>query len=498
MQKKHLVLSLSIAAFFILLFAPGLRAAGENSARVKFLIGKVEIMANGKTDWKRARMRQEVNSGDRIRTSLNSRIEIKMPDGSVIKINENTTFDVKEIKVASRDKEDSMSFTLWAGNIWAKFRKVVSNRQKRTIESPSAVVAIRGTTLDMNVDMSQNTLVRVFEGRVSVKSPLVAGEVFVCSNQQSTVEKGKAPTPPRAISGTTEGSGTAPGAQEKLVLKVEQGKLQYTDPVVLVGGVPVRGRVTRGAQVQVNGVPQTVQANGVFNGRARVQEGLNEIRFEATLADQKTAKSMRIYVNTRRPEIRLSTPLVSGFINRRDYSLSGAVFDPTPKDKVKVYINNELITEVMGQGSFNRTIILKEGKNNIRISAVDFSGNRSEKAQQIVLDTVKPIVTVTEPAQQVFTRFEPARPPEAGYRFSKERFRQVIRGVVIDPSPSSGIKRITVNGTEVKPHTDGSFETEILLTRGITGQPGENRLIFYVEDMAGNITRDKSHVIFIR
>jgi len=143
------------------------------------------------------------------------------------------------------------------------------------------------------------------------------------------------------------------------------------------------------------------------------------------------------------------------------------------------------VAEVEGRGSFNRTIILKEGKNNIRVVATDRSGNSKEFVQQLFLDTVKPILTITEPAAPTHVRFAPPPPPTV----TDFRVEQTIRGIIIDPEPSSGIKRISINGKEVKPNSDGSFETTILINRGI------NNLNFVVEDLAGNILRDNTRKI---
>ncbi len=484
-----LVLAVTFLAFSDQKTPPG--------ATVKFVIGKVQIQSSGKTSWQKARIRQKVFSGDRIKTFLNSRVELAMPDGSVIKVNENTVFDVKEIKTNRSDQEDKMSFTLWAGNIWAKFKKVVSTRQVREIESPSAVVAIRGTELELDVDQNQTTVVRVYEGQVAVRSKTVAGEVLVGSNQQSIVEKGKPPTPPKPTSKTQEEEEAGPSSG-KMVLQIDVTKYQYTDPAVLASGIQVQGRTIPGATVTANGAPLNMRPDGHFSGRLPVSEGLNEFRFEAEKDGEKRSKTLRVFVNTKPPQIRLSKPIVAGYYNRRDYSLSGAVFDPTPKDRVKVFINEEMVTEIFGSGSFNRTIILNEGKNTIKVRAVDLSKNQTEVADQLFLDTVKPILTITEPAQKVYVRFEPPRPPSGNYVFAREKFSQTIRGLIIDPKPSSGIKRITLNGKEIRPNADGSFEVEILVKRGELGKPGETRLSFVVEDMAGNITRDNSHMIIIR
>ena len=95
--------------------------------------------------------------------------------------------------------------------------------------------------------------------------------------------------------------------------------------------------------------------------------------------------------------------------------------------------------------------------------------------------------TITEPTQQVYNRLEPPRPP--GMEINK--FEQTVRGVIIDPEPSSGIKRISINGKEIQPNSDGSFETTIILRRGV------NNLNFIVEDLSGNILRDNTKKIRI-
>ncbi|MCK5033110.1 MAG: hypothetical protein KAS18_05730, partial [Calditrichia bacterium] len=135
----------------------------------------------------------------------------------------------------------------------------------------------------------------------------------------------------------------------------------------------------------------------------------------------------------------------------------------------------------------NRTIILKEGPNKISVVATDRSGNSQEYVQELFLDTVKPILTITEPAAKTHVRFEPPPPPTV----TNYRVEQTIRGIIIDPEPSSGIKRISINGKEIKPNSDGSFETSIIINRGVTN------LNFVVEDLAGNIFRDNTRKIRI-
>ncbi|HID38026.1 MAG TPA: hypothetical protein EYP36_00730 [Calditrichaeota bacterium] len=475
--------------FLLFLVLPYFMVEAAKPAKIKFAIGKSELLPGGKTNWQPITVGMSVQQGDRLRTALNARIELEMPDGSVLKISENSVFDVKELKTQEEDREDRMSFTLWAGNLWASFKKVISGRQSREIETPSAVVAIRGTIIEMDVANDATTTVRVVEGKVSVKSRDAGGEVIVESNQQTTVQRGKKPTPPKAFS--QDAQGQSPGTGD-FVFEVNTAKLQITDPAVLSAGVLVEGRVSPGARLIANGKPLQVAPDGNFRGRVPVQEGLNAIKVTAELRGQRQTRTIRLFVNTKKPEIQISRPVTGRFTNRRNYSLSGAVFDATPMDKVKVYINDEMVIEINGRGSFNRTIILKEGKNNIVLRAVDRSGNVLERSEQIFLDTVKPIVTITQPAQEALIRFEPPPPPDRVTDFAKERFTQVIRGLIIDPHPSSTIKRFGINGKEIRPNSDGTFEAVINLRRG------ENRISIFAEDVAGNIYRDDSRKILIR
>ncbi len=498
--NNHFKSRLLPTAFLILLILfSGILAqpAKRSSAKIKFLVGTVKLLHKGKIHWNTAHFNDRVYQGDRIRTELNARVELQMPDGSVIKINENSVFDVKEIKTPKIEHADKMSFTLWVGSLFAKFQKIIEQRQSRVIESPSAVIAVRGTQFDVEVDRNQTTTVRVYEGRVSFRSKQAPGEVFVSSNQESKVEKGKPPQPPKPFK-PKRGGGVGAALPKGQWLKINLSQFQFTDPALLSAGLPLRGRTIPGARITANGIPLNVGSSGIFTGRVPVNEGLNVITVLAELQGKRQKQIVRVLINTYKPKIKLARPLTNMYTNRRDYSLSGAVFDRTPGDRIKLYINGELVTEVTGQGSFNRTIILKEGKNTIHVVAEDISGNRTEYAEQIFLDTVKPILTVTEPAQPVYVRFEPPRPPDNNTPFTEQRFRQVIRGIVIDPQPSSGIKRVLVNGQEIRPNNDGSFEATIFLKRAAPGRRSENRLSFVVEDMAGNILRDNSRVIIIQ
>ena len=91
-------LSLKSVILFILVLAISVSAQSKNFATFKFVVGDAQRLPAGKTSWLKASINGKVYKGDRIKTALSSRVEIVMPDGSVIRVDQNSIFDIKEIK----------------------------------------------------------------------------------------------------------------------------------------------------------------------------------------------------------------------------------------------------------------------------------------------------------------------------------------------------------------------------------------------------------------
>lgn len=75
--------------------------------------------------------------------------------------------------------------TLERGRIRAAFDKIVGS-EPRTVQTPGALLAVRGTQFDVEVDRSGNTTLDVFEGIVEVQSPLQPKPLFVRAGEESS------------------------------------------------------------------------------------------------------------------------------------------------------------------------------------------------------------------------------------------------------------------------------------------------------------------------
>ena len=82
--------------------------------------------------------------------------------------------------------------TLDRGRIRAAFDKITGS-EPRTVQTPGALLAVRGTQFDVRVDSSGNTTLDVFEGIVEVQSPLQREPHFVRAGEESIFGPRKPP-----------------------------------------------------------------------------------------------------------------------------------------------------------------------------------------------------------------------------------------------------------------------------------------------------------------
>ena len=395
--------------------------------KVKFVVGLVEYRSSGTYETKRLTTRVKLNSGDEVFTKLQSRAELEMFDGSIIKVGESSVFQIKEMEKKS-ESSSLMSFGLKIGSIWAKFKKVFSSSSEREIQTPSAVVAIRGTELGVSVEpKTGKTNVKVKEGTVSVKDNSSKGEVYVNGNQQTTIEQGKKPNKP----------------------------------------------------FRYNHRNENEMNNNGSSGSGGNEQGSSTDQFK--------------------PLIKIDRKLNANFVKERQFVLSGHVFDRTKNDEITVTVDGVKIQTVKGKGSFRHTISLNEGANVVTVVATDIAGNSNSATERLFLDTNKPFVRFFSGLRPLnlqgrITDNKPANPPRTG-------IKRKIRGTVIDPGKSSGIKFFAINGKEIQLKPDNTFEFEIKLTVKqllvIKERKKPIEILIKIEDLAGNQTIDRSKKIIV-
>jgi hypothetical protein len=143
---------------------------GSGKALVTLLDGTASVMHGGAGP-KLAVVRGDfLARGDRVMTDPGSRMELKLPDGSFMRFDENTRFDLVSMTADPKTRERNISISVRIGRAWAKVAKFFGIRSRFEMATQTAVCGVRGTVYRMNVNNDQSAVVKVYEGAVEVRS----------------------------------------------------------------------------------------------------------------------------------------------------------------------------------------------------------------------------------------------------------------------------------------------------------------------------------------
>jgi hypothetical protein len=135
--------------------------------RINFLLGKageVRVQQMQTDAWIPATLQMPVRTGDKIQTQTEARCEVKLSDGSLIRIGEKSLFDFEASSLAKDGRQFQASVSY--GKIWANILSLFGSKEKFEVKSPTAVCAVRGTIYSVAADST--TRVAVYDGQVDV------------------------------------------------------------------------------------------------------------------------------------------------------------------------------------------------------------------------------------------------------------------------------------------------------------------------------------------
>jgi len=186
-----------------------------------------------------------------------SNAELRLPDNSTVLVAENTRFIVTKLDFDSQNRMRESFFHLATGKLRAIVSKaaaaLVASRQNNfAITTPTAVAAVRGTTLYAIVDpVSGATSFLCTEG-TAVIQVMVAGRlqaVTISAGQVTTVTPGQAPSPPAPPTPAQQAAITSPN-----VATTGAGTSVLNAPVTQIS-VPSAASVTITVQQMIAAAP---------------------------------------------------------------------------------------------------------------------------------------------------------------------------------------------------------------------------------------------------
>lgn len=165
--------ALSLCAVVVgsVLFTADAKAAEEkNKAVVSFLEGSATNSTGGTGEAQPLKQDQTVVENDVVATTAGSKLELKLKDGSVIRVGPSSKLQLKSAYFGDNG-EKKFSAKLLFGRVWSKVSGLVSNDSKFEVETDNAVAGVRGTTFRVDASNDKSVLVRVYAGAVAMAAP---------------------------------------------------------------------------------------------------------------------------------------------------------------------------------------------------------------------------------------------------------------------------------------------------------------------------------------
>ena len=239
----------------------------QRVAAISAVTGDVSVKTHNAADFTPVGTRQRVGSGDTLKTGPQSSVDLNWVDGTRIRLAPNTTMTVRSCQINQSSGAETSLFDLGIGKIWVRVLKLLSQKSKFEVHTPTATAGVRGTIFSVQVDAAGKTSVSVDEGAVAVNPAAsgTAGASEVKANQALDLATGASV---HEMSGVElEAWQAANDIKGPLVELAQPAEGATCQPGV---AVTVAGTVERGAALTLNG--QNIQADrrGQFNAQVSV------------------------------------------------------------------------------------------------------------------------------------------------------------------------------------------------------------------------------------
>ncbi len=182
MMKRLLQLSVTLV---LVVHAWAANAASPDAAEIVSLQGRGEYREASESRWRDAVVRQKLAQGNFVRTGDASRMAVLLIDQTQVRLAANSMVQIKQVG-DNRDMGTVLKQS--AGRSWTQSKNVPD---KLTVETPSALAAIRGTDWELVVDEDGTSTLTVLSGEVLLSND--QGSVSIGAGEQAQAKMGVAP-----------------------------------------------------------------------------------------------------------------------------------------------------------------------------------------------------------------------------------------------------------------------------------------------------------------
>ncbi len=171
MIKRAMALALVLSAV-LLVFSKDTMAARTNEAVVTAVDGIATASTRGSAaGGRRLKKGDRLTRDEEVKVAEKSRIEIRFPDGTIMRLAEKSHLKMNEVKYDRQTDSKKVKVDLSLGKLWAKVKRLVTPDSSVEVTTTNAVDGVRGTVYRVNVAEDKSAVVKVYDGTVYVANP---------------------------------------------------------------------------------------------------------------------------------------------------------------------------------------------------------------------------------------------------------------------------------------------------------------------------------------
>ncbi|HEY6012279.1 MAG TPA: FecR family protein [Nitrospirota bacterium] len=170
MTKRCVELVMMVMAF---LYASSVcvAASESNDAVVTALQGSAKVYSAGVAAGRSLKKGDRIGQEQELKVAGKSRIELRFPDGTVMRLSEGTHLRMSELSFNRKTDDKNVKVDLPIGKLWANVRKLSTPKSAVEVKTSNAVAGVRGTVYRVNVEEDKSALIKVYDGSVYVANP---------------------------------------------------------------------------------------------------------------------------------------------------------------------------------------------------------------------------------------------------------------------------------------------------------------------------------------
>ena len=163
-----LVLALLIVLLIVNIVSEGVLPDG--AAVVSHVEGTANVFTGDATAGRLIRKNDSIAKNDRVEVQGNSRLELRLPDGSYVRLTENARFTVRMLRFEKKTGSLNLQALLDNGRLWAKIKKRAASDSWVEVITRTGLVAAKDAVCAVDAVGDAGIAVNVYEGVVSAAS----------------------------------------------------------------------------------------------------------------------------------------------------------------------------------------------------------------------------------------------------------------------------------------------------------------------------------------